>query len=84
MACPRRLHRLARTGVRSNRYRQDVKKLVLLAIALFAVTKYTERGRRARKVYIEEVSSGSKPIEAVGTAVAAFVGLAPGVPVNTP
>lgn len=27
-------------------------------------------------VYVEEVSSGSKPIEGVGTAVAAFVGLA--------
>ena len=27
-------------------------------------------------VYMEEVSSGSKPIEGVGTAVAAFVGLA--------
>ena len=29
-------------------------------------------------VYVEEVSSGKKPIEGVGTAVAAFVGLAPG------
>ncbi len=28
-------------------------------------------------VYVEEVSSGARPIEAVGTAVAAFVGLAP-------
>lgn len=28
-------------------------------------------------VYMEEVSSGARPIEAVGTAVAAFVGLAP-------
>lgn len=27
-------------------------------------------------VYVEEVSSGSKPIEGVGTAVAAFVGFA--------
>ncbi len=35
-------------------------------------------------VYVEEVSSGSKPIEGVGTAVAAFVGLAPGGPINTP
>jgi phage tail sheath protein FI len=34
--------------------------------------------------YMEEVSSGSKPIEGVGTAVAAFVGLAPGGPVDTP
>jgi hypothetical protein len=28
-------------------------------------------------VYIEEVPAASKPIEAVGTAVAAFVGLSP-------
>ncbi len=34
------------------------------------MTKYLEPG-----VYIAEVSSGSKPIEAVGTAVAAFVGM---------
>lgn len=27
-------------------------------------------------VYVEEVASGSEPIEGVGTAVAAFVGLA--------
>ena len=35
-------------------------------------------------VYMEEVSSGSKPIEGVGTAVAAFVGFAEKGPVNTP
>lgn len=28
-------------------------------------------------VYVEEVASGSRPIEGVGTSVAAFVGLAP-------
>lgn len=28
-------------------------------------------------VYVEEVPSGGKPIEGVGTAIAAFVGLAP-------
>jgi uncharacterized protein len=33
--------------------------------------------KRAPGVYIEEVPSGSKPIEGVGTAVAAFIGLAP-------
>jgi phage tail sheath protein FI len=33
-------------------------------------------------VYVEEIPSASKPIEGVGTAVAAFVGLAPGGPVN--
>jgi phage tail sheath protein FI len=35
-------------------------------------------------VYVEEVPSANKPIEGVGTAVAAFVGLAPGGPVNKP
>jgi len=35
-------------------------------------------------VYMEEVSSGSKPIEGVGTAVAAFVGFAEKGPVNEP
>ncbi|MBB5895206.1 phage tail sheath family protein [Kutzneria kofuensis] len=35
-------------------------------------------------VYMEEVSSGSRPIEAVGTAVAAFVGFAEKGPVNEP
>src|SRR6266568_5912619 len=35
-------------------------------------------------VYMEEVSSGSKPIEAVGTAVAAFVGFAESGPLNEP
>ncbi len=35
-------------------------------------------------VYVEEVESGSRPIEGVGTAVAAFVGLADIGPINTP
>ena len=35
-------------------------------------------------VYVEEVEAGSRPIEGVGTAVAAFVGLAARGPVNTP
>ena len=35
-------------------------------------------------VYVEEVDSGSRPIEGVGTAVAAFVGLATQGPFNTP
>jgi phage tail sheath protein FI len=46
-----------------------------------------KKGKRKRKgggsyrspgVYVEEVSSGSRPIEGVGTAVAAFVGLGEG------
>ena len=35
-------------------------------------------------VYVEEVEAGSRPIEGVGTAVAAFVGLASAGPFNTP
>ena len=35
-------------------------------------------------VYVEELEAGSRPIEGVGTAVAAFVGLAERGPFNTP
>jgi phage tail sheath protein FI len=35
-------------------------------------------------VYIQEIDGGPRPIEGVGTACAAFVGCAPGGPVNTP
>ncbi len=35
-------------------------------------------------VYVEEIPSQSKPIEGVGTSIAAFIGLAPGGPLNTP
>ena len=35
-------------------------------------------------VYVEEVSPAPKPIEGVGTAIAAFVGMAPKGPANTP
>ncbi len=35
-------------------------------------------------VYVEEIDTGSRPIEGVGTAVAAFVGLAEAGPFNSP
>ena len=35
-------------------------------------------------VYVEEVAAGARPIEGVGTAVAAFVGLAESGPFNRP
>ena len=35
-------------------------------------------------VYVEETESGSRPIEGVGTAVAAFVGIAASGPFNAP
>ena len=58
--------------------------VIALALAVYAVgTKGgRDRLRRARDAYIEEVSAGAKPIEGVGTAIAAFVGLAPGGPID--
>lgn len=35
-------------------------------------------------VYVEEVARGARPIEGVGTSVAAFIGLAPDGPLNKP
>jgi len=35
-------------------------------------------------VYIQEVNTGTRPIEGVGTAMAAFIGFAPAGPTNTP
>ena len=35
-------------------------------------------------VYVEEIDSGARPIEGVGTAVAGFIGLAADGPVNEP
>jgi hypothetical protein len=57
-------------------------KLAALAVAVYAVATKSgrERLKRAREAYSQEVASGAKPIEAVGTAVAAFVGLAEGGP----
>jgi hypothetical protein len=46
-----------------------------VVVLVVAAKKARKRAERAVAVYVEEVSSGSKPIEAVGTAVAAFVGL---------
>jgi hypothetical protein len=46
-----------------------------VVVVTVAAKKAKGRAKRAVAVYVEEVSSGSKPIEAVGTAVAAFVGL---------
>jgi hypothetical protein len=52
----------------------------LVVAGVVAVAMRSKRGRRARSVYVEEVSSGARPIQAVGTAFAAFVGLAPETP----
>jgi hypothetical protein len=47
-----------------------------VVVVAVAAKKAKKRVRRAVEVYTKEVSSGSRPIEAVGTAVAAFVGFA--------
>ena len=61
-----------------------MKRLVLAGLAAVFLVKFTDRGRRAQAVYRKEIAAGARPINAVGTAVAAFVGLAPGGPVDTP
>jgi hypothetical protein len=61
-----------------------VKRLVLAGLVGVVLVKFTDRGRRAQAVYKKEIAAGARPIEAVGTAVAAFVGLAEGGPANTP
>jgi hypothetical protein len=45
-----------------------------MGLVALAAKKTKKRAGRARKVYLEEVSSGARPIQAVGTAIAAFVG----------
>ena len=51
-------------------------KVAALAVAVYAVATKggRERLKRARETYTQEVASGARPIEAVGTAIAAFVG----------
>jgi Bacteriophage tail sheath protein len=55
-----------------------------VVVVAAAKKKRRRRGYLSPGVYVEEVPAASKPIEGVGTTVAAFVGLAPGSPVNTP
>jgi hypothetical protein len=59
-----------------------------VAVGVVTVMLASKKGRKRVKkavgVYMDEVSSGAKPIEAVGTAVAAFVGFAPRGPVYDP
>jgi hypothetical protein len=51
-----------------------------VVVVAAAKKKRRRRGYLSPGVYVEEVPSASKPIEGVGTSVAAFVGLAPGPP----
>jgi hypothetical protein len=55
---------------------------VVIGVYVVATKSGRRRLKRAREVYFKEVRSGSKPIEAVGTAVAGFVGLAEGGPLR--
>jgi hypothetical protein len=57
-------------------------KLLVVAVVVYAVATESgrERVKRARKAYSEAIASGARPIEGVGTAVAAFVGSDPGEP----
>jgi hypothetical protein len=50
------------------------KRWALAALGLVVLATAKKRARKARKVYVEEVSSGARPIQAVGTSIAAFVG----------
>ena len=59
-------------------------RLVRLALITVGIKLMAKRLPHAQKAYREAIASGARPIEAVGTAVAAFVGLAPGGPVNSP
>ena len=51
-----------------------------VTVAAAVAKKAKKRVRRSVEAYTEAVASGAKPIEGVGTAVAAFVGLAAGPP----
>ena len=46
-----------------------------ILLGLGAIVVVAQRLSRARDAYNQAVARGSKPIEGVGTAVAAFVGL---------
>jgi hypothetical protein len=56
---------------------RDVSRLARTLLGLAIVLTVVKRGQGARSVYVKEVASGARPIEAVGTSVAAFVGVAP-------
>ena len=45
-----------------------------VVVVAVVAKKAKKRGYRAASVYVEEIESGARPIEAVGTAIAAFVG----------
>jgi len=54
-----------------------MKRIRTAVLIVAAVVVAAGRLEKARKAYVAEVAAGSKPIEAVGTSIAAFVGLDP-------
>jgi hypothetical protein len=61
----------------SGRGRLAVVAVGAALVVVVAAKKGKKRVKAAASVYVEEVSSGARPIEAVGTSIAAFVGFAP-------
>jgi len=45
-----------------------------------ARNKKKKKGKKTPGVFVDEISSGARPIEGVGTAIAAFVGFATATP----
>jgi hypothetical protein len=59
-------------------------RLVRLALITVGIKIAAKRLPVAVAAYRKAVSAGAKPIEGVGTAIAAFVGLAEGGSANSP
>jgi len=59
-----------------------MRRLLRWAFMALALRVAQRRLPHAQSAYRKARSSGSRPIEAVGTAVSAFIGLAPGGPVK--
>jgi hypothetical protein len=72
-----------RTPSATPRSGQAVRRLVRLILIGAAAKVAKKRLPHAQQAYKKAVAAGARPIEAVGTAVAAFVGLAPGGSANS-
>src|SRR3981081_239199 len=86
---------LGRASLRASRLTRSLARSPLVANLPQCDARKVPDGTQTRRrlpmpnylspgVYIEEVEAGSRPIEGVGTATAAFVGLAEKGPVNAP
>lgn len=60
-----------------------MRRLIRFALITVGIKVMAKRLPHAQSAYRRAVASGARPIEAVGTAVAAFVGLAPGGPLKS-